>query len=763
MNSGTMEPNAEAIELRSLLSKVRDVLAGEDDGQGRLDKIVATVADSMNCDVCSIYLHRDARTLELCATQGLRKEAVHQTRLRLGEGLVGRIARESHPINTAIAPQESGFRFMPETGEEPFNGFLGVPLQRQGETLGVLVIQSKEQRKFAADEVWALETVAMVLAEMAETGAFVGEGAALAAPHTAPAEFRGTIAHEGIAEGGVVLHEPRVVITNPVADDPDAEFRRLRKAIGALRGRVDDMLAFASSSDSPEQQDVVEAYRMFAHSQGWVGRVEDNITSGLSAEASVEKEQSEARARMLRADDAYIRDRLHDLDDLFNRLLRLLTGQGPPHMADIPDNAVLVARNVGPGELLDYGEQAGSAGRKLKAVILEEGSVGSHATIVAQALAVPLVVQAAGITAEALNGDKVLVDAEQGNVYLRPDAAVSEAFRNRVAMQAEARQLYTGLRDKPAKTLDGERVFLHMNAGLLGDLPSLVNSGAEGVGLFRTELQFLSARKVPGRDELAAAYSKIMTSAKGKRIAFRTLDVGSDKMLPYMKRPTEPNPALGWRGIRISLDRVGVLRMQLQALVRGAEGRPLTVMFPLIAEADEFLSARRLLLDTLDLERRKGRAVPESVEIGAMLETPSLAFAPDRFFETADFVSIGGNDLKQFFFAADRENELVRSRYDTLNLSYLDFIARVVRRCAEFGTALSYCGVDAGKPLDAVCLAATGLRTLSMRAAAIGRVKHLLRSTRLSDVADAIEKARAGGETSARTAVSEALGLDPAA
>lgn len=747
------------VGLRAVLIRVRDLLAKFDDGQDRLDKIVGMIAEAMGSDVCSIYLLRDENTLELCATKGLRPASVHQTRLRLGEGLVGRIARDSHMINTADAPSEPGFRYMPETGEDIYSSFLGMPLQRAGETLGVLVVQSKEKRAYTENQIADLEIVAMVLAEMKETGAFTGEGAALAAPHTRPVTFHGTIAHEGIAQGIVVLHEPRVVVSNPVSDDPETEYERLDHAIEQLRGRADDMLAFAADAAHPEQTEVLESYRMFTHSQGWVSQARASIAVGLSAEAAVEKAQSVVMANMSRAEDDYIKARLDDLNDMFNRLLRILTGQGRPQSESIPDGAILVARNIGPGELLDYGQQAKESGRKLKGAVLEEGSVGSHATIVAQALTIPLIVQVKGIVTDALNGDTLFVDAEQGNVHLRPDADVAAAFQDRIASQAVAQKTYRAIRDEPATTLDGATISLHMNAGLLGDLPSLENSGAEGVGLFRTELRFLSTTKVPGRKELAEAYSKIMTSAKGKRIAFRTLDVGSDKMLPYMKRPSEPNPALGWRAIRILLDRTGVLKMQAQALIRGAEGRPLSVMFPLVADMEEFVQARNHFLDVLEYERNIGRVVPESIEIGAMLETPSLAFAPDSFFELADFISIGGNDLKQFFFAADRENERVRARYDSLSLSYLDFLSLIVRRCGAAGTPVSYCGVDAGRPINAACLAAIGLRTLSMRAAAVGRVKHLLRNVRLSDVNSAILRAKSEGATSAKQLVSAELGL----
>lgn len=742
-------PERTESDSRKLLRRLRDTLATPGKGQDRLDRITKLIADSMGTQVCSIYLFRDTETLELCATEGLKSAAVHQTRMRLGEGLVGRVARSAQPINTGNAPAEKGFRYMPETGEEIYSSFLGVPIQRVGERLGVLVVQSREAREFSDDEVYGLEVVAMVLAEMTELGAFLGEGEAMGATHRHPVMFRGLTGQEGAAEGRVWLHEPRVVVTNPVGDDPEAESARLIEAVERLREQIDKMLEENGGLDKEHRQ-VLETYKMFAHSRGWMRRMTEDIGLGLSAEAAVEKEQSTARARLEQAADPYLRDRLHDLDDLANRLLRLLTGQGQDTGADLPENPVLVARNIGPAELLDYG-------RKLRGVVLEEGSVGSHAAIVARALSIPLVIHADRITTEALNGDSILVDGDQGIVHLRPEDSVATAFRDKIAMQTEAQKRYASLRELPATALCGGAVSLMMNAGLMADLPSLEGSGADGVGLFRTELQFLVRTRVPRRGELAALYARVMDAAKGRRVAFRTLDIGSDKVLPYMKPQDEPNPAMGWRAIRVGLDKRGVLRMQLQALIRAAKGRPLTVMFPFIATPDEFHAARAELLDVLDREIQLGHAAPAGLEVGAMLETPSLAFASQSFFDAADFISIGGNDLKQFFFAADRENERVRRRYDSLDVSFLTFIEKIVARCAASGTALSFCGEDAGRPIEALTLAALGLRTLSMRPASIGPVKSLIRRASLTELKAVIDAARQSGAQSVRPAVTAYL------
>ena len=737
-------------ESRKLLRRLQATLAEAGAGQERLDRITHLIADSMKTEVCSIYLLRDSETLELCATEGLAPEAVHVTRMRMGEGLVGRVARSANPINTANAPAAKGFRYMPETGEERYSSFLGVPIMRLGERLGVLVVQSKDERSFSEDEVYAIEVVAMVLAEMTELGAFVGEGEALSARHQSQVMIKGGVAQEGVTEGHVYLHEPRVVVTRPVADDPEVELGRLHDAISQLRLSLDAMMTRIAGPADSEQREVLEAYRMFANSRSWLRRMEEDIDRGLSAEAAVEKEQSSARARMETVPDAYLRERLQDLDDLSNRLLRILTGQGSDTGAEMPENPVLVARNIGPGELLEYG-------RKLKGVVLEDGSVGSHAAIVARALAIPLIINAKRITTEALNGDYILVDGEQGIVHLRPEDTVASAFRDKIEMQAQAQERYASIRDKPAETKCGTRISLQMNAGLMADLPSLASSGAEGVGLFRTELQFLTRNQVPKRGELAALYARVMDAAEDKRVVFRTLDIGSDKVLPYMKRVDEPNPALGWRAIRVGLDKPGVMRMQLQALIRASNGRPLSIMFPFVAQFDEFTEARDHLLREMGREAALGHTLPADLKIGAMLETPSLAFAPRQFFELADFISIGGNDLKQFFFAADRENEQVRRRYDTLNVSFLSFLEQIVDRCVDTDTPVSFCGEDAGRPIEALCFAAMGLRSLSMRPASIGPVKSLIRRVDLREVRSVITEARAQGAQSVRPAIMDWL------
>ncbi|MGF1552519.1 MAG: phosphoenolpyruvate--protein phosphotransferase [Paracoccaceae bacterium] len=736
-------PTTEKGGSRALLRSMRAVMARPGDGQQRLDKVVRLVASTMLAEVCSIYLKRDERTLELCATEGLKPAAVHAARLRVGQGLVGRIAQSVQPFATDDAQSAPGFRYLPETGEEIYRSFVGVPIQRLGEVMGVLVVQNEAPRRYSEDEVEALEVVAMVIAEMAEAGAFLGSDGI----QTGPGRRRGALmiegqpACDGIAEGVVHLHEPRLVVFAPIADDVETERARLEEATAAMRQDIDRMMADENLGRAAEHRDIFEAYRMFARDKGWMRRLDEAVEGGLAAEVAVEKVQSQIRARMERVSDPYLRERLHDLDDLANRLLRYLVGGEAT--AELPEGAVLVARNIGPAELLDH------AGR-IRAVVTEEGAVSSHAAIVARAINIPMLVGCERITRDANPADPIVVDGDQGRVHLRPEPSVHQAFREKIHLERQNRAFYRALAAKPARTLDGVTVRLRMNAGILADLPSLEQSGAEGVGLFRTELQFMIRGRLPGREVQTALYDRVMTAAQGREVVFRTLDIGSDKILPYMRREAEPNPALGWRAMRVALDRPLLFRMQVQALLRAARGRALSIMFPLVTEAWEFYRARDMVLGEVERIRAQGREAPERLRLGLMLETPSLVFAPDALFEAADFVSVGGNDLMQFFFAADRENERVRRRYDVLNHSALAMLRQILGRCGAVGTPVSYCGEAAGRPLEALALAAIGFRDLSMRPASTGPVKRALRGVDLGAVGAEIEASAAAGEVGVR-------------
>ncbi|KAF0125837.1 MAG: phosphotransferase system enzyme I PtsP [Xanthobacteraceae bacterium] len=537
-------------------------------------------------EVCSVYVLRVDSTLELYATQGLNREAVHHTVMRAGEGLVGLVAQTAESLNLSDAQEHPSFSFKPETGEEIFHSFLGVPILRGGNTLGVLVVQNRAHRRYEEDEVEALQTTSMVLAEMIASG----ELSALAPPGQEPAARRplhlpGEGLAEGVGLGHVVLHEPRIQVTKLIADDPNREMARLETAIEALRAEIDHMLDDEDVARGGEHKDILEAYRMFAHDRGFVRRLKEAIGTGITAEAAVERVQSDNRARMMRQTDPYLRERMHDLDDLANRLMRQLTGEKGEVRMELPDNAIVVARHMGPAALLDYDRT------RLRGLVLEEGGATSHVAIVARALGIPTVGQAENVTSLADPGDAIIIDGATGEVHLRPTSDVENAYAEKVRFRARRQAQYAAIRHLPAVTRDGVEIKLNLNAGLMVDLPFLEETGAHGIGLFRTELQFMVANALPRTAEQLDLYRKVLDAAGHRPVTFRTLDIGGDKVLPYMEVIQEENPAMGWRAIRLGLDRPGLLRSQVRAMLRAGAGREVRIMFPMVAAVEEFDAA----------------------------------------------------------------------------------------------------------------------------------------------------------------------------
>jgi phosphotransferase system, enzyme I, PtsP len=707
---------------RVLLRRLREVMAEPVSAQERLDKIVVLIAANMVAEVCSVYVLRVDATLELYATEGLNRDAVHSTVLRSDEGLVGLVSSQATAINLSNAQAHPAFSFRPETGEEIYHSFLGVPVLRAGNTLGVLVVQNRAKRTYSEEEVEALQTTAMVLAEMIASG----ELSALAPPGAEPAARRslhlsGMALSEGIALGHVVLHEPRVVVTNYIADDVSKELKHLESAIEALRTDLDQLLEHGDVADGGEHRDVLEAYRMFAYDRGWVHKLEEAVMTGLTAEAAVERVQSDTRARMLRQTDPYLRERLHDLDDLANRLMRQLTGRDhAPSRENLPENAILVARSMGPAALLDYDR------KRLRGLVLEEGGPNSHVAIVARALGIAAVGEIDNATGIADPGDAVIVDGSAGDVHLRPLPDLEAAYAERVRLRARRQQQYQALRDQPCVTKDGEEMTLLINAGLSVDLPHIADTGAAGIGLFRTELQFMVAPNFPRSSEQYTLYRAVLDAADDKPVTFRTLDIGGDKVLPYMRNVEEENPALGWRAIRLGLDRPALLRTQLRALLRAGGGRSVKIMFPMIAAVAEFDQAKELVERELTHLRRHGHKLPDEVEVGSMVEVPSLLYQLDELLEHVDFLSVGSNDLVQFLYAVDRGNPRVSGRFDPLSAPVLRALRDIAEKSRQYGKPVTVCGELASQPIGALALAALGYRSLSLTPSAVGPVKAML-------------------------------------
>ena len=711
---------------RLLLRRLREVMAEPISPQDRLDKIVVHIAANMVAEVCSVYVLRADGRLELFATEGLNREAVHLTTMRKGEGLVGLIAETAEPLALADAQHHPSFSYRPETGEEIYSSFLGVPVLRGGITLGVLVVQNRVRRLYSEEEIEALQTTAMLLAEMVASGELQAIGLldTEMALHR-PLALKGAPIAEGVGLGHVVLHEPRVIVKQIVAEDVNAETERLEAAIDAVRLSIDRLIEKGDVGPG-EHREVLEAFRMFAYDRGWIRRLREALATGLTAEAAVERVQSDARAKLQRQTDPYMRERLHDLDDLANRLLYQLAGRSfvTAH-EDLPDNAIIVARTMGPAALLDYDRT------KLRGLVLEDAGASSHVAIVARALGIATVGEVANIVAVVEPGDALIVDGTSGDVHLRPPQDIENAYAEKARLRARRQEQYHKLRDKPAVTKDGTAIELHMNAGLLVDLPHVAETGAASIGLFRTELQFMIVSQFPSMRQQQAFYKAAFDAVPGKPITFRTLDIGSDKVLPYMTKVEEENPALGWRAIRIGLDRPALLRMQLRALLRAGAGREVRIMFPMIATVSEFAAARELAEREVAHLKRHDHRLPSDLKLGVMVEVPALLWQLDEICARADFLSVGTNDLIQYMFAADRDNKRVAGRFDSLSPAVLRALKIVVDKAQKTGTPLTLCGEMGGKPIEALVLLAIGFRSLSMSPASIGPVKAMILATDL--------------------------------
>ena len=723
---------------RRLLARLRETMAR---GVAGLQDLAHLVAAELVSEVCSVYVVRPGDLLELAATEGLRPEAVGRTRLRVGEGIVGICAATGQVLNLADAPNHPGFAYRPETGEEPYTSMLAVPVRRAGHTLGVLTVQNRAVRNYSDAEVEMVETVAMVVAELlAATGladaAEEGLGAAL------PRRFEAASLAPGIAIGPIVLHGASQVPHRLLSDDPDAELARFERAVAAMQHGVDRLIAdrLPDGDGAGDTREVLQAFRMVAADAGWLRRVSEAIRGGVSAEAAVHRTAGELRERMRRITDPYLRERLADLEDLSGRLLAELDESGAAHA--IRPGSILVARRIGPAELLEW------HARGIAGLAVEEASPVGHAAIIARALSIPAVGGLRGLVERVEDSDEAVLDADIGQLIVRPEADVKELYGAALSGRSAQAAEWAALRHRPAVTRDNTRIRLLLNAGLAIELDQLDATGAEGIGLFRTEIAVLARGGVPDVAEQTAFYRRVLEAAGDRPVVFRTLDLGGDKLLPQAAAADEQNPAMGWRSLRVGLDRPALLRQQLRALLRAAAGRELAVMFPMVATVAEFRAARTLLM----AEAARLRPAPTRISVGAMLEVPALMWQLEELLAVVDFVSVGTNDLMQFLFAADRGSPTLADRYDVLSPPVLNLLQRLRSRAARAGVALSVCGEAASQPLEALTLAALGYTTLSMRGSGILPVKAVLAAADLGAFRNVLREIRrkAGGAPSLR-------------
>lgn len=724
---------------RQILTSLHEVMASRMHAQGKLDRVVEIVGESFDSEVCSIYLLREGM-LELFATRGLNQSAVHVTRMAIGEGLTGTIAANVETLNLAEAKAHPDFLYRPETGEDKFHSFAGVPIVYRERAVGVLCVQHVDPRRYEDVEIEALQTTAMVLSELIANAELVDEEQAsgLTEGMSGTLTLEGLTLVKGLAAGQAVFHQPRVTIDQVVAEDIEAERQRVYRAFDRMREQIDQMASQAEFGGGGEHDEVLETYKMFAYDEGWSRRINEAIDSGLTAEAAIERVQQRTRMRMREIDDPLLADRMHDLEDLSNRLLRIVSGQlGTAATQGLRRDTILIARNLGPAELLEYDR------RKLKGVILEEGSLTAHVVIVARAMGVPVLGRTRGLRGMVREGDEILLDADRGIATLRPSAQIAEAFDARFAKSREKQAAYAELRDVEPFTRCGTRIQVMMNAGLRDDISALGLTGADGVGLFRTEFQFLVSATLPQRERQTRLYRDVLDAAGDRPVIFRTVDIGGDKAVPYLRdddAEMDENPAMGWRALRMALDREGLLKVQARALIEAAAGRDLYVMFPMVSEPWEFDAAKAVFEEQIAYFKKRKRLLPDAIHYGAMLEVPALAEVLDVLFPKLSFLSVGTNDLTQFLFAADRANPRLAERYDWLSLSIMRFLKRVAQATIGQQVDLGICGEMGGRPLEALALMGIGFRRFSITPAAVGPIKELVRKVNLAEITAAMDQ-----------------------
>ncbi len=703
------------------------------DLNGALEAIVRGVRDSLDVAVSSVYLvprsqigERDA-SLVLMATEGLSRSAVGRVVLGLDEGLVGLVAQRAEAINLDDASTHPRYKHIADIGEEPYHAFLGAPILLRGEVLGVLVVQDRAQRRFSDDQVSFLVTLA---AQLASSIIQAELSEAVTQP---PAErvaledaLRGVPGSAGVASGEAVVVYPQAdldAVPDRVCTDPADELRQLKAARAAVRQELATLRQGMSQRVSNEECALFDAFAMMLNSESLFVGMERRIRAGQWAPAALRDTIREHASVFEGMDDDYLRQRAEDVRDLGTRILeRLQDVEGV--VREYPPRAILVGREITVTHLASVPEG------RLAGIVSARGSSSSHVALLARALGVPAVMGASELPFERLDRRELFVDGYRGVVHVEPRGALRIELDRLVREEAQLGAELATLRDQPAVTPDGERVHLYVNVGLLADMAPADKVGAEGIGLYRTEIPFQVRDNFPGEDEQRRIYREALAAYAPRPAVLRTLDVGGDKPLGYFPI-VEDNPFLGWRGMRLTLDHPEIFLTQVRAMMRANVGLGnLRILLPMISgvgELDEALG----LIERARIELRDEGLDGVHVPIGVMIEVPSAVYQIDALAKRVDFLSVGTNDLTQYLLAVDRNNARVAPLYDSLHPAVLRAIADIVAGGQRAHSPVSVCGELAGDPLGALVLLGLGIDSLSMSAGSLPRVKRVIRTVPL--------------------------------